>query len=415
MGRREDAKAAVGALHRHTDALSDVCYLNQGQIDEVADNDTMISTLQKNKLAYPIDGLSGYQLHGKVRGLFDHVTRRHRYRESHSRLAGIIEDLESSILSYRHAKTKVHTDVDFALSEVKEIVMDIMDAIGDTVEMFHSVVNDEFSVVSDIDERIRQTRRCIDDISKINIVFESLGVSQMQRWVNVDLQLENLLMKILKSHVDRCLLDLVASGRKLHDMLAKLITDKKFQHVNNLIDAFSGKFKKDPGYRPNIDSVETPPDCLMQSEAIFIGGYANTDSAIDEVTLGDIAQTAMEKREAKLTKEHPEAENITVEHRTSETIEEEIDPLIISVEQLFDALMSPAAPDSLSACYAYRALNVNATLEDWMLTVMSYYSAQKRAIDPLWKLRISTHTEEPINGTHYVDDITFERKAVSHG
>lgn len=411
MGRREDARAAAGALHRHAETISDACYLGQGQIDEIPDNNTMISALQKNKLAYPIDGLSGYQLHGKVRGLFDHVTRRHRYRESHSRLAGLVEDLESQIHSYQRAKTKVHSDADFALSQVKEIVMDIMDALGDTVEMFHSVVNDEFSVVSDIDERIRQTRRCIDDISKINVVFESLGVNYMQDWVGHDLQLENLLMKVLKSHVDRCLMDLVASGRKLHEMLAKLVTDKKLQRVNNLIDAFSGKFKREPGYRPCINAISSPPDCLMQTAEMVPGGYANTDSAIDEQMLSELASTVLSKKEAesRIVPDKPDSTE-PVSRQTTETIEEQIDPLIAGVEKLFDALMSPHAPDTISVCHAYRALKITASLEDWMLTVMSYYSAQKRALDPLWRLNMNHHVELPVNGTFYVSDITFEKK-----
>ena len=52
MGRREDARAAAGALHRHAETISDACYLGQGQIDEIPDNNTMISALQKNKLGF---------------------------------------------------------------------------------------------------------------------------------------------------------------------------------------------------------------------------------------------------------------------------------------------------------------------------------------------------------------------------
>lgn len=415
MGRREDSKAAIGSLHRHVESISDICYLNNGLIDEVPENETMISSLQKNKLAYPIDGLAGFQLHGKVRGLFDHVTRRHRYRESHSRLAGLVEDLESNIISYRHAKTKVHSDSDFALSEVKEIVMDIMDAISDTVEMFYSVVNDEFSVVSDIDERIRQTRRCIDDISKINIVFESLGVSQMQKWVNVDLQLENLLMKVLKSHVDRCLLDLIFTGRKLHDMLSKLVTDKKFKHVNNLIDSFSGKFKKDPGYRPSINAMETPPDCLTQTENLNLGAYANLESAIDEDTLSAMAEHVLTKAAKTTEATDLDSDYSEVEIRTSETTEEQVDPLILNVEELFDALMSSNSGDSISCCFAHEALGVKASIEDWMMVVISYYSVQNRAIDPVWKMTMIKETECQFDGTFYVSDIVFERKASLHG
>lgn len=411
MGRREDSKAAIGAIHRHVDTITDVCYLSQGQIDENADNNTLIGALQKNKLAYPIDGISGYQLHGKVRGLFDHVTRRHRYRESHGRLAGLLDDLDNAIVSYRHSKTKAHKDSDFLLSEVREVVMDIMDTLSDTVEMFANVVNDEFSVVSDINERIRQTKRCLADISKINTIFESLGIEHMQQWVSVDLALEQLLMKVLKSHVDRCLTDLSASSRKLNTMLSKLITSKQFQHTNRLIDAFSGKFKKEPGYRPDIESLENIPDCFACAGAIQAKGYADIDSARDEELLIELAKAALEKSELPKGESDAETVGATQNNMDSEELEV-VDPFIECVELFFDALMAEEGPDRLSAITAYEKLEVDGAIEDWLLAIHGYYAIQKKAIDPTWRLKESVEIEMPYSGTYYLSNMTFIRRGV---
>ena len=152
----------------------------------------------------------------------------------------------------------------------------------------------------------------------------------------------------------------------------------------------------------------------MQTAEMVPGGYANTDSAIDEQMLSELASTVLSKKEVE-NRPAPDKHDMTepVSRQTTETIEEQIDPLIAGVEKLFDALMSPHAPDTISVCHAYRALKITASLEDWMLTVMSYYSAQKRALEPLWRLSMNHHVELPVNGTFYVNDITFEKK-VNH-
>lgn len=408
MGRKEDSKSAIGALHRHVETVDDACYLARGQIDETPENDTLITALQRNRLVYPVDGLMGFQVHGKVRGLFDHVTSRHRYRESHSKFAGLIEDLESAIDSYRNAKHKQFRDTEHFFGEVQEVVMDVMDNLSDTVDMFYNVVSDEFSIVSDIDERIRQTKRCLNDISQINTVFESLGVERMNQWVGIDLRLERLLMKVLKAHVDKCILDLAASSRKLNAMLSKLVKDKQAQRLNNLIDTFSGQFKREPGYRPNIQALEHLPSFFRQAALLHPGGYPDTRSARDEERLIDAAVQALKKANNRVL---PEADDspVNITDKLDASLEETIDPLVESAELFVEALMDEHCPARLTAMEAYEKLGVSASEEDWLLTVMSYYTAQKRSIDQHWHMTRDETVLQPFDGTVYVLDIVFER------
>lgn len=409
MGRKEDSKSAIGALHRHVETVDDACYLARGQIDETPENDTLITALQRNRLVYPVDGMMSFQVHGKVRGLFDHVTSRYRYRGSHGKFAGLMEDLESAIDSYINAKRKQFRDREHFFGEVHEVVMDVMDNLSDTVDMFYHVVSDEFSIVSDIDERIRQTKRCLNDISQINTVFESLGVARMQQWVNIDLRLEHLLMKVLKAHVDKCLSDLAASSRKLNAMLSKLVKNKQVQHLNNLIDRFSGQFKREPGYRPDISGLEHLPHFFRQADNLAPGGYPNQDSARDQERLIDIASQALKKAGARAV---PEADNTPVEitDKLDASQEEVLDPLVENAELFIEALMDEHCPSRITAMEAYVKLAVSASEEDWLLTVMSYYTAQKRSLDPHWQLLRDETVVEPFDGTVYVLDLIFERR-----
>ena len=152
MGRKEDSKAALGALNRHVETVDSACFDQKGLIEETPENEAAIKALSKNRLAYPVEDAFGYQVHGKVRHLFDHVTNRHRYRRSHGRFSSILEDLDSSIHSYRHALGRNRSDYEYFLGIVQENVMDLVDTITDTVAMFHNIVSDEFSVVADIGE-----------------------------------------------------------------------------------------------------------------------------------------------------------------------------------------------------------------------------------------------------------------------
>jgi len=359
MGRKEDSKSAIGALHRHVDTLDEACFEQRGVIDESPENSTAILALSKNRLAYPLEDAPAYQIHGKVRHLFDHVTNRHRYRRSHGRFSSIIEDLDSSINSYRHALGRNMTDCEHFLGEVQENTMELMDTITDTVNMFHNIVNDEFSVVVDIGERILQTKRCLDEIKTINNVFESLGVNKMREWIGSDLQLEKLLLKKLKKHVDSCMKDLASSNHKLQEMLSKLIKDRQSQKLNGLIDFFHSKFSATPGFNPSIEHVEYLPDCAALSTNIDFSGYVNLDSAIDTDFLQDISVDAIKKAETPTSPEKDEPIKKAKDIR-NETIEEEIHPSIQNVEDFYEAINSGLYP-SLSAMDAYHMLEVDET------------------------------------------------------
>jgi len=413
MGRREDSRAAIGALNRHVEALDSACFDQRGVIEETPDNATAIVALSKNRLAYPLEDSLAYQIHGKVRHLFDHVTNRHRYRRSHGRFASTLEDLDSSIHSYRHALGKNMQDCEHFMGEIQENVMELEDAITDTVNMFHNIVNDEFSVVVDIGERIRQTKRCLDEISMINNVFESLGVSKMREWVGADLQLEKLLMKKLKRHVDISMRDLASSNRKLQEMLSKFIKDKQSQKLNGLIDFFHNQFIKDPGFDPNIDDVEYLPSCASFATPIPFGGYVNLDSPIDTELLQDMSVNAILKAEKHVEKTVDEEIIEDVVDNRNDTMVEQVHPSIQHVEDFYEALNSGLYP-SLSAMDAYHMLKVEETPEDWMILIVSYYIAQQKDIDKKFAVLESSSIIEPYNGTKYVSDIRFNKRQ-SHG
>jgi hypothetical protein len=409
MGRKEDSKAAIRALNRHVEIVDESCYVARGQIEDSPENELVINSLSKNRLAYYLDESLGVQLHSKVRGLLDHVTSRHRFRERHGAFSGLIEDLENTIQSYKQIKTRRYSDGERFFDEIRETVMEIMDTLTDTVNMFHHIIGDEFSVVSDIDEKIKQTTRCKEEITKLNQVFNQLSVNKMNRWVGVDLQLERLLMKVLKAHVDKCLKDLAASNRKLVKMLDKLMKDKSAQRLNNLIDSFHSMYTSEPGYRPDISSFLNLPVCVSIAEKLPLGGYADLDSARDEEYLIEVSLSVLKKSTISTKQPDIEDGNVNIADGRGEEIDEEIDPLIENVEFFFDALFDNDHYQDLSAMNAYHQLNVDSSVEDWMLMVTSYYEAQRKSVLKVAKVEEIREIIPPFDGTLYIKDIIFRK------
>jgi hypothetical protein len=277
------------------------------------------------------------------------------------------------------------------------------------VNMFHNIVNDEFSVVVDIGERIRQTKRCLDEISIINNVFESLGVSKMREWVGSDLQMERLLMKKLKRHVDNSMRSLASSNRKLQEMLSKFIKDKHSQKLNGLIDFFHNQFAKTPGFLPDTHDIENLPDCASLSEPIGVSVFVNLDSPVDYEFLQDTCVDVIRKAESIVDK--PKEKEVIPDTTDSrkDTIEEEVHPSIQHVEDFFEAINSGIYP-SLSAMDAYHILKVDESPENWMILIMSYYIAQKKVVDKKFKVVEASSFVAPFNGTVYVSDIRFNKR-----
>lgn len=409
MGRREDSKAAIGALSRHVETVDSACYEQKGVIEETPENETAIKALSKNRLAYPLEDSLAYQVHGKVRHLFDHVTNRHRYRRSHGRFSSILEDLDSSIHSYRHALGRNHNDYEYFLGIIQENVMELMDTITDTVNMFHNVVSDEFSVVVDITERIKQTKRCLEEINTINNVFETLAVNKMREWVGADLEMERLLMKKLKRHVDASMRDLASSNRKLQDMLAKFIKDHHSQKINRMIDYFHNQFAKSPSFNPSVQDIEDLPPCASLAKPIAYSGYVSLDSASDIDFLQDASVSALQKSERTREVKQDEQEVGKITDVRDETIDEELHPAIEKVEFFFQAVMS-GQYESISAMDVYSTLDVQESPEDWMMLIMTYYNAQQRAISQVSVINVNSKTYPPYDGTSYISDIRFNKK-----
>jgi hypothetical protein len=409
MSRKDEVKSATGALYRNIATIDESCFMSRGQIADIPDNDNAIRALQKNNLAYFVDDTMGIQVHSTVRRLLNHVTKRYRLRETHQAFAGMIEELRNAIQNYQFAKNKNQDDKLLYQDQIHEFTLDIMSELTDTIQSFAHVVGNEFSTISSIDIRIRETTRCKNEIAKLNEVFSSLSVADIRDWAGSDLMLERLLMKTLKSHVDKCLKELSTTAHRLLEMIAKLIKDKEIQRLNLLIDSFYTHYQKNPGYIPELGSVMDLPPAFNRINSIKITSRADIDSAIDEDLLSNIAISVMQNVSRENVNDNQD-EDVEVTDERGKSIEGDVDTLEENVDFFFDALLNEESDmTELTALKAHELLEVDAEPEDWMLCLMEHYEAQKSELTGKIKLTLDEKVIMPFNGNHYVRDISFSR------
>jgi hypothetical protein len=409
MSRKDEVKSATGALYRNIATIDESCFMSRGQIADIPDNDNAIRALQKNNLAYFVDDTMGIQVHSTVRRLLNHVTKRYRLRETHQAFAGMIEELRNAIQNYQFAKNKNQDDKLLYQDQIHEFTLDIMSELTDTIQSFAHVVGNEFSTISSIDIRIRETTRCKNEIAKLNEVFSSLSVADIRDWAGSDLMLERLLMKTLKSHVDKCLKELSTTAHRLLEMIAKLIKDKEIQRLNLLIDSFYTHYQKNPGYIPELGSVMDLPPAFNRINSIKITSRADIDSAIDEDLLSNIAISVMQNVSRENVNDNQD-EEVEVTDERGKSIEGDVDTLEENVDFFFDALLNEESDmTELTALKAHELLEVDAEPEDWMLCLMEHYEAQKSELTGKIKLTLDEKVIMPFNGNHYVRDISFSR------
>jgi hypothetical protein len=413
MSRKDEAQSATGALYRNIDIIDESCFMSRGQIADIPENDAAIRALQKNNLAYFVDDAMGVQVHSSVRRLLNHVTKRYRLRETHQAFAGMISELQHAIQNYQLAKNKNQDDKLLYQDQIHEFTLDIISELTDTVQTFAHVVGNEFSTISNIDIRIRETTRCKNEIAKLNEVFSSLSVAEIRDWAGADLMLERLLMKTLKSHVDKCLKELSATAHRLLEMLAKLIKDKEVQRLNQLIDSFHSHYQKNPNYSPELDSIVDLPPVFSCIESISLHGRADIDSVTDEEILSDIAISVMQDAKKESLSINQD-EDVEVSDGRGESIEADLDILEENIDFFFDALLDEDSNISeLTALKAHKLLDIDAEPEDWMLCLMEHYEAQKSELSSKIKISLDERIIMPFNGNHLVRDISFSR--VNHG
>ena len=397
---------AIKALDKYYEIIAKSCVENSGQVVYDGENANAIEAFTAQKLVSTLDDNLGIRVHSKVRSLIDYLEGHYRFRERHGAVAGLIDDLEFNIQSYKEViNNRIKADKNQYLDNVRDVVADLIDMLKEIIESYNYIVHDDFSIASDINERIRQTVRCKDELVKINEVYEQLTLDKLEGYVGTNLDLQTLLLKILSKEISRGLNELSGINDKLVERLNKLNRDKEIAHRNHLIDDFAQRYHDNPKYLPNLTGRVLPQE-LMIVEPFAIKGYASLDS-IEPLYQDKLAQIALDTIKTGDKVEPKRRVTTEVTDARSATYKIETDPINTKLDYLFQAVLSPDFKQNLSAREIYKALNVEIPLDDWLLLVMNRSSALKGEIRRFAIYKEKSEKMLPFDGNTEVIDIIF--------
>lgn len=409
MNRQHESKRALSALNNHWEMIDTACYEDGGIIPHTEEGEAAAKALLSSRLAYLTDDEAGVQIHSSVKKVLNRATSRIRFREKHGEFSGFIESIDFAIDHYRATKHNeaMHEE---AFDELRDIVVEMMDALSEATSMFHHVVNDEFSTVTDVDSKILQITRCKNEVVRLNDILGKLSVRHLREWVVADIRLESLIMKRLKASVDEALNDIDSSNRKLVEILLKVQRDKEIKKKNYLIDAAKALFGENGVFAdPLVDPDDIPP-ALRIGAGLEIGGHPSIYTSFDDEYLHDIVQAVANQSEKSIPDPKAEESGATEDSRGI-TKSIEIDEIDETLEDLFSALGAGSITDEITSSVEIREkLALDLPVDDWLMLIATYINAQGKASMSQYQVKYDSVVEMPLSGNLNVTDIKFVRK-----
>lgn len=436
-----EAKKATNVVLKHINLITQACIEHGGLLYLQQENQKAIAHLNQAKLGFYIDDIDGFQLSNAVVRYISHITQTSRLRASSQTLSGLIEELESSIEFYYLAQKHGGHDLAFYENDLQERVINIISELNGITLHFSYQVYNTLNIIEDLDIKIRENEKALETINRLNQVFSHLTVNKLSTWARQDAFLQALLLKLMKSAIDRGITELINSGHQLRQNLAKLQQDKQQQKLNHLIDGFYQHYLQHPTFKPDSSLLSQQADCFNLANDLALTSYPDLDNPVNDEFIGDIATSLSERirqyHDPNLSNE-PQSDSNIEDVTDSDALQFEQSPLYIALLQFFEALISEEGYPSLSAVDAWEFLfegsldNGNlasdpdnadenqpaelaeldeVSIEDWLLNVASYYYMHKDQFQPPLSIHIEEEAVENYSGNHIVRDIVIKRSS----
>lgn len=413
MARYDEACSSIALLSRNTELLAEACLENQGVILESEAPPKLITDLLAQRLAFRLDENERYvQVSRVVSELFHHVTQSYRRRLSSGAIEDLFEQLKHAINSYfevsaaGNAEDRKHYEL-----EVQEVVADLIDSLRMIIQRFSGYVRNEFSIVSNLVQRIKENERAIDEAARLNDLFATITPQELSELARSDLILSRLLKHLLGRAVRECTEELHDVLHKLRENLAKLEADKKYQRQNQLIDGILQHYQRNPGYQPEVNHYEHLPQLLAMVTPLKLHAHPPIDSLSEEHILAELAQTALSRIKAadKPLKDKLTQQTVDVVDCRGEVYTEQLDEVEQALVDLFEILPELTSKQEISSLDCLDLFNLDLRPDLWNLCIVDHYSNSLYASGEIIKITFIQKPVSGFNGNHTVEDVVFVR------
>lgn len=414
MARPDDAKAALRALTTHADLLIQACLEEGGRLTEDNENEAALAQLRRHRLVFELDEERQFaQVSRVVSDLMHHVTQSYRRQMSCAAAGGIVQELDSIIEAYKLAWHNSSSDLPLREAEAQETVASLIDTLREITQRFTRYIHSEFSYVSDLDQRIHENRRALQEARDLNELFDTLTPGFLMDWAGAISGLQYLLMKILRRNLDKLRKDLIDATHGLRENLAKLEKDQQARRHSNMIEAFLRHYEQNLSYRPDpglLEGAEDIPPAFCRVEPMGMRAQPDIDDAAQHDDLRELLAGALNRRDAREREREvsPDRAPVAVQDSREAVVAVEPAPFDRAIDYFFDALPELTAhTGEVSTMAAYQLLEVQEPADVWLLGVYGRYQSHLVEGNPPYRGQLLEHEVPRYSGNHEVNDIVF--------
>lgn len=413
MARYDEAGSSIALLSRNTELLAEACLEHQGVILESDVPPKLITDLLGHRLAFRLDEHDQYvQVNRVVSELFHHVTQSYRRRLSSGAIEDLFDQLKHTINSYFDVSAAGNLDdrKHYEL-EAQEVIADLIDSLRMIIHRFSEYVRNEFSIVSNLVQRIKENERAIDEAARLNALFATITPEELSELSRSDPTLSRLLKQLLGRAVRQCTEELHDILHKLRENLARLEADKKYQRQNQLIDGMLQHYQRNPSFQPTISHYEHLPKLFAMVSPFKLNAHPPVDSPTEEHILAELAQSALSriKTADKPLKDKLTQKTIDIVDSRGEIYTEGLGDVEQALVDLFELLPELTSLHDISSLDCLDLFSLEIRPDLWNLCVVDHFSNSRFASGKAIKISYIQKTVPGFNGNHTVEDVVFVR------
>lgn len=370
-GKTGSAKSALKALGSNADEILKAFLQDNGRIEDIPENDTLIHALSKHRMVWRLDDADSYQIRNVVTRLLDHITESHRRHSAHEHIAGQWVYLQDRFEAYRIAVTNgLVEDRRNLEDEIPERILELIEDIRQAATGFNQYVTSEFAYINNLELRIRENDRVLKRAHDLNVLYESFSITEMAQLSIGEPFLEKLLQKHLPDALEKSRKDLGHALFQLRKLLSRLQEEKK---MAKLLATFEAVYANNPGFTPDIEDIDFArcPDSINVSEPFAVGGYADV---LDPDAESDLTDLLSGLRKERSDDQAPDAPRVPID--MSQEPEREVmepDPIQKAIGDLI--VMVTEEGMSIAAKHSRNVMELDIDLPSWLQMISTDISA----------------------------------------
>jgi len=394
----EEGKRLLNALSRHSDIIMQA-YAN-GTVTERQFPANALEQLVRLGVLWRPDASQPLRLKAVIRNLLEGSLQDERNRvmatnvvAALSGLTTLAEHYKESLLAQRFAESQSY------LNELTEHVYQLSEALGNSIRVLFSRINDEFGYVSSVEAKIRENQLAQEQVSELLNQLECFQFDQLSQVAGNYSELRHLLVVTLQRRFAKAAQELSVVQARLLALLGRF---REFQGRTRLLKGYLLHQEQHPDFAPRqYVSMTQPPSLFTQAPAILTEAKADVFNTEHENLLAIIAASVGANKVRIKPKTNTAPQKFNLEEQASVTLAES--KIKAAVEAYFEQVIDSG--QTLSALTYYDDSHLDFDKEVWLYQVIGEYEGLDNNDKAYFALEWEGKTDPVFTGNYYIEDI----------